>query len=394
MKIRVYYFLILALSCHFKLYCQETTFFVQPVETNNAYSLDTDSHYVAIDRTVSHLDKLLLYIGGTKSTPKNTTLFLKLAANLGYHAIAITYPNSTSIQSACGLSNDNSCFEKFRHEACYGTPGSNSITIDSVNSLNRRAFHLIRFLDSRFSEDNWSQFINENQLNWNRITTAGHSQGAGHALYYAKTNKIDRCIMFSGANDFSQYFDTTANWISENFTTPKADIFCFLHMQDETGYQDQYKLMETLGLTKFGNGTLVDVAVSPYNNTHILYTNEEPERNFLAPYHNSTVVDNWTPKNESDNPIFLPVWEYLLTASVSSGNQIEEERETMKIYPNPGGEFITVEQKYLCREIIICNSFGKCMIKSRNRKVMNISILPPGIYFIQNGKSTQKFVKY
>jgi hypothetical protein len=380
---------------------QLTTFFVKPHDTDNAYSVSSDSNYVAINTFVAPLNKLLFYIGGTNSSPKRTTLFLKLAADLGYHVISITYPNSTAIQAACGASADVNCYTNFRQEVCYGTPLSAGISIDSLNSLNTRAIKLLHYLDATYPSHNWGQFIVNSSIVWDKVVTSGHSQGAGNALYFASINSIDRCIMFSGANDYSNFYSAPPNWISGSFATPKNKIYSFLHLQDDgVPYSSQIQVTQALGMwIGDDDSTSVDNLISPFNNSHLLYTNETPQIMLITPFHNATVIDDWTPLDNLNAPKFSTVWTYLLTSEISttSVNKINLYNQEFYCYPNPARDVIKINNNGFSEfTATIYNSFGfsvKQLKIEKGENVLDILDLPDGLYLISNGVNTGKFLK-
>ncbi|GAB4453550.1 MAG: hypothetical protein Fur0028_09030 [Bacteroidales bacterium] len=383
-----------------KSFGQLTTFYVQPWQTDNAYPSSGDSNYVAINTSVTPINKLLFYIGGTNSSPKRTTLFLKLAANLGYHVISVTYPNSTSIQTACGSSSDVNCYTNFRQEACYGTPVSSAISIDTLNSLNTRAVKLLQYLNTTYPTHNWGQYIAGNSLDWSKIATSGHSQGAGHALYFASLNNVERCIMFSGANDFSNFYNAPPNWISGTFATSKNKIFSFLHLQDDgVPYSSQIQVTQSLGLWTGGDdSTLVDNLSTPYNNSHLLYTNETPQSMLITPYHNSTVIDMWTPLDNLNNPKFTDVWTYLLTTNITTSiSESIINVSKISVFPNPFTSKIQLKNNSGMEDFILTNSLGKVIWTGKNIEQQDFSDLVSGIYFLkvfnQDGQQTIKLIK-
>lgn len=387
----IFYFVIGTASAQLR------TFYVTPNETDSAYESPSDSNYVAINLSSTPVNKLLFYIGGTQSSPRRTTYFLDQAANLGYHAFSITYPNSTSIQTACGSSSDTTCYENFRQEACYGTPLSASINIDTLNSLYTRAIKLLQYLDLQYPNQNWAQFLDGNSLQWTNIVTAGHSQGAGHALYFAQVNNIDRCIMFSGANDYSNFYSRPANWLSNSFATAKSDIYSFLHLQDEGMPQsyDQFEILDSIGMFTLYDTVLVDNIMPPYNNSNLLYTNEVPRSMLIAPYHNATVVDFWTPLDNSNTPLFTPVWDYLLTSSNITTTSEPELPKKTTVYPNPATNILYLESDYV-GDLIFYNSVGmvvKIVYIDSGIHSLNITDLSQGVYFIKMGDNVKKILK-
>lgn len=379
-------------------WAQTETFFVQPEDTDTAYSAGTDSHFVAIQRDDPTRDRLLLYMGGTNSSPSRTTLFLERAAELGYHAASISYPNSTSVQSACGSSADRDCHMEFRQEACFGTPMSGSIDIDSLNSIVTRTVKLLQYLARQFPGQSWDKYVEDDRLVWSKVVTAGHSQGAGHALYLAQARSVARCLMFSGANDYSNFYDAPAQWVSDSFATPRHDMFSFLHLRDEgvPDSYDQFAILDALGLWAVSDSVRVDGATPPYQNAQILYTNEQPRIQFLAPFHNATVVDNWTPINQQGQPVFSPVWTYMLTTRTPTAAPPKtKSSEAFSIYPNPATDHLLVEVAY-ARSMRVYDLRGhvryhKILAPGKHR--IDISSLEPGLYIMRIQGQEQTFLK-
>lgn len=374
------------------LLSQVDSYYVQTYSTEPLFETNEDSHYVAFNPSINLENKLFVFIGGTYSKTKNSTYLLDRAAELGFHAMSIAYPNNVAVQSACGNSADEDCHWNFRQEICYGTPLSNNVNNDSLNCLSSRIYKLLAYLDVNFPSQNWGQYIDGEEIVWSKIITGGHSQGAGHALYFAKTQNIDRCLMFSGANDYSNYYNTAPNWISDSFITDKSKIFSFLHLRDGTvPFETQYQIIQSLGLTTNDDTTLVDSGAD-YQDSHLLYTNKEPRISFLAPFHNATALDNWTPLDNSNQPLFLPVWDYMLTDPI-----INDVNTTLfvsyQVFPNPFQDQLTIALQGV--ELIqLYNSLGQIMLQERmNQGVINTSELERGIYFLKIGSSVRKLVK-
>ena len=83
-------------------------------------------------------------------------------------------------------------FNKYRQEVCYGTPLSIEVAVDTLNSIYTRTVKLLNYLNITYPTQNWNQYlINPTTLDWSKITVGGHSQGGGHACYFAKFNNVD-----------------------------------------------------------------------------------------------------------------------------------------------------------------------------------------------------------
>jgi len=140
--------------------------------------------------------------------------------------------------------------------------------------------------------------------------------------------------MFSGPNDYSSHYECSAHWLRQAGITPINKQFVFLHLQDEiVPFEHQFINISGLEMLQTDDTTDVDNVLPPYSNSHCLYSNIEPA--IAGYYHNSTCIGIYTPMNSGDT-VFLPVWQCMLTTSVTTGitNSCTEILET-KIYPNP-----------------------------------------------------------
>jgi len=274
---------------------------VQPSQTDANYSTSDKSHFV-VRNTKNHLNKLMLFIGGSFSSPDNYTFISEHAASIGFDLISISYPNNIPAASLAS-SDDQFAFDNYRDEICFGNQVSNAVSVDDLNSINTRTLKLIQYLHNTFPEQNWNKYLTaSNNLDWEKIVIAGHSQGAGHACYIGKKRLADRIVMFSGPNDYSTYFDRPANWLSEDGITELSKQYALLHINDEIiSYDFQVLNLKELGiLTSSEEPFLVDDLSPPYNDKNVLALNIPAFSN-----HNSTIGGNTK----------LPsIWTYLLTS--------------------------------------------------------------------------------
>ena len=407
MKNRFLIPVLLQLAC-FTAKSQLSTFFVKPSQTDASYAAVQDSHYVAVNSGVTGNGKLLLFIGGTGSQAKNYTAIPKLAANLGFHAISIAYPNSLAAAQACAGSSDSLCFDSFRQEVCYGTPVSSKVSVDTLNSISMRLVKLLQYLSLTDPSGGWGQFLSGAVPAWSNITVSGHSQGSGHALYFAGTQPCSRLLMFSGANDYSVYYSRTAHWIRSSFKTPANRYFSFLTLNDEVeSYASQYEVLRSLGMLNGDDSTRVDHAQIPYRNSHCLYTTApSPHPSLPAAYHNTTAVDYFSPAG-TGGYLFNPVWTYMLTSSASTSVvKHNDSHSEFIVFPNPSMDIVTIqpESHEYVREIHVISLSGQTIkqfntLSSRAGMTVSISLedIPAGSYFIRlttdSGIFTRRFVK-
>lgn len=274
---------------------------VQPIQTDQRYASNEQSHYV-IRSSNARLNKLLLFIGGSFSIPKDYSLFCNHSASIGLDVVSRSYPNDVAT-APLGSSSDMLVFDHYRQELCFGTPVSSAVTIDTLHSVNMRAIKLVQYLTITYPEQHWGQYLTtQNTLKWDKVIVAGHSQGSGHACYLAKKNLTDRVVMFSGPNDYSSYFVHAAHWLRQPGVTPTGKHFALLHLQDEVvPFNHQVINLQGLGLLGAGQNPLqADNLVSPYSNKTALSINTP-----AISYHSSTVGGNAK----------LPaIWTYMLTS--------------------------------------------------------------------------------
>ncbi|MDQ3535574.1 MAG: DUF3089 domain-containing protein [Bacteroidota bacterium] len=279
---------------------ENVTILVQPNLTDANYSLTDNSHYV-VRNSKTHLNKLLLFIGGSFSSPNDYSFICEHAASIGLDVISISYPNG--IPAAFLASNsDQFIFDNYRDEICLGNQVSNEVSVNNLNSIITRATKLIQYLKNTYPDQNWGQYLTSlNNLQWDKIIIAGHSQGAGHACYLGKKRLADRVVMFSGPNDYSTHYNSPANWVLVSGLTPLSKQYALLHTQDEIiSYEFQVSNLKGLGiLSTSETPLLVDDLSTPYDNKNVLSLNISAFTN-----HNSTVGGNSK----------LPsIWTYLLT---------------------------------------------------------------------------------
>jgi hypothetical protein len=281
---------------------QNSTYLVKPLETDKNYTATEESHYVSRNST-KHLNKLLLFIGGSYSVPKDYYIFCQHAATQGFDVISLSYPN-TIATAPLGSSSDQYIFDNYRDEICFGNQVSNVVIVDALNCINTRTIKLIQFLKVTYPNENWQQYLTaQNTLQWNKVIVAGHSQGSGHACYLGKKNLVDRVLMFSGPNDYSGYYSAAANWLTQTGATPLNNQFSLLHVQDEiVPFANQVANLRGLGLLSSSqNPVIIDAIPAPYGNVRSLSTNIQ-----AMSFHSSTI---------GGNTILPNVWTYMLTTN-------------------------------------------------------------------------------
>jgi hypothetical protein len=369
-------------------FTQINTFFVKPIQTDINYAAVQDSHLI-VRNTTTNINKLFLFIGGTGSNTKSYQTISNFAGNLGYDVINLSYPNTVSAASLSS-SSDSMVFNKYRQEICYGTPVSPDVTVDTLNCIYTRTVKLINYLNTNYPTQNWNQYlINPTTLDWSKIAVGGHSQGGGHACYFAKFNPVERVLMFSSPNDYSSYFSNSANWLRTSGVTAMNKHFAYLSLLDEIiPFNNQLINLQGLGLYPLYDTTYVDNASSPYSNSHCLYTTQPP--GFAILYHNTTT--KFSLINNS-------VWTYMLTSTVAVGiNEINKSNSVL-IYPNPSSSLISIYSEHNLQDDIfrVQSISGQIVLSGQssnsNLITIDLSAFLPGIYFVTIDRKTYKIIK-
>lgn len=305
---------------------QRQSVLIAPQTTDANITTNLNNHYVSINRAVASKNQLFVFFPGTGGVAFNYLEVNNTAADLGFHAVNLTYPNNEAVNDLCGAPNTNlDCYGNVRLETKDGTDRTSLVSVSRPNSIENRLIKLLIYLRNQAPNDNWGQFlINDSTVNWSKIIVSGHSQGGGHAGIIGRFHAVVRVVMFA-AMDFNGPTNSPANWISVPASTPNAStpdkFWAFSHTRDE---QVNYTLLSNriwtaYGMNSFGAIVNIDSSAPPFNNTHSLTSNLECDN-----FHGCIVADARLVR-QNGVPIFKPVWEYLLsnTTAPLSVNSIQ-----------------------------------------------------------------------
>lgn len=384
-----YNLLLLLTFISFFCFGQVKTNYIKPIQTDINYSSSEDSSAVSRNSSIQ-LNKLFLFIGGTNSNSSNNYNALRLhAASIGFDFINLSYPNSVAAASLSD-SNDSLVFDKYRQEINFGSPVSNDVSVDSLNSIYTRTLKILNYLDSTYPSENWGQYLRSpNTLNWSKIIVGGHSQGSGHASYLAKHFLVNRVLMFSGPNDYSNYFSNSAHWIRQDGVTPINNYFTYLSLNDEiVNFSKQFTNISGLGMLINDDTTHVDLISEPFNSSHCLYTTQKPGLVIL----NHNVPTKFSSLNKD-------VWTYMLTSDIPTNTKFDFINEELLIFPNPTHSTINIKANpiLLGEKYQIHDLNGKLIltgtISQTDENVINLSMLKNGLYLLTIDNHTIKIIK-
>lgn len=185
---------------------------------------------------------LLLSLGGTNSLPSDFRAFDTVAAEQGFAALALDYPN-TVITTSCKTSPEPDPCTLFRQEIATGDPVSQLVEVSPDNSIEHRLEALLAY-QAKQDPEHFGQFYNESGPVWSKIVVVGHSQGSGHAAYLAKRHPLQAVIMLAGPQDTTAA--GPASWVSAPGATPPERFLSLLHRDDFFGSESQLDIARIL----------------------------------------------------------------------------------------------------------------------------------------------------
>lgn len=187
------------------------------------YSGDED-HFV-VRPPLGDMDtykRVHVYIPGTTDRPELSSCLIKSAAEtLDYPTLALSYQYLNSGDkfrnakceslAAVDPADQITCLEEQHKDAIDGGDyGATHFKADNskfwdevlpVNSLKQRLGQLLTYLHTQHPKEGWGAFLKDGMPKWDNIIVSGHSQGAGHAAYLAKTETLRGAVMISGPQD-------------------------------------------------------------------------------------------------------------------------------------------------------------------------------------------------
>ncbi len=277
---------------------------------------------------------LFLFLPGTGATPDYYTELMEAAAESGLFVIDLRYPNDRSVNlQLCPLDGDDSCHEKVRAEILFGEDLSSHVDVNPANSITGRLRSALAYLADVHPEEGWARFLDEHREPlWSLMIVSGHSQGAGHAVYLAMEQRVERAVAFAWADVRRGQL---APWLTETVSqTPPEDYYLFFHRDDDRVTRYQEMLMAALGIDRFGDPVVVDESSPPYEGSHALLASAPPPEGERA--HNTHVADKALTFDQQGNPRYQETWWYLLTLEVSrAGSGPSEESAEAQINAVP-----------------------------------------------------------
>lgn len=239
------------------------------------------------------VNRVLVTFGGTNSSPHSFGAFADLASVQGYHVLSLDYPNRV-ISTICREHPAPDCADRFREEILEGRDVSPHVQVDSKNAILYRLRTTMKWLSQ--IDPTWARFWAGDDLRWDKVVVAGHSQGAGHAAYLSKRFSLQGVILFAGPQD--TWNNQPAAWLLRPGLTVGDRYHALLHRRDFFGSEGQILAVQTLRRTArspVGGGSGKPVTIVSEADVH-------------------------DPHNAILNPAFEADWELMLKAALPVSN--------------------------------------------------------------------------
>lgn len=352
-------------------------------------------HICYLNTLITPKNELLIFLPGSSGKPNGNDYFDQLAANLGYHVIGLMYPNEPAIGSLCDTETDANCYLNARLEIIDGIDRTTLVNVNYSNSITNRIIKCINFLKINYPTQNWGQYLDTNDnIIWNKIVIAGHSQGGGHAALIAKYHEVARVLCFASPKDNfrtptatnPQFLGIIAPWINQSNLTPKEKYYTFTHSADNTGATptEQLAIFNLLGLNQIAPSINVDTNIIPFNNSRILLTNLGTANGSTINPHGCVLVDNAVPNIQTNGVnVYLDTWTYMLSNnSVLNIEYYLSEKQKKIAYPNPFYDRIKINNLTGNEQYILTNSLGQIIYFGTKIQDEDFSYLAKGVYYL------------
>jgi hypothetical protein len=280
---------------------------IAPASANARVTQWTADHFVWLAPHANGT-QIMLLLPGSNGRPANARLIGSVAAQQGYRAIGLMYPDDLAVLAACARDRDGACMAKMRAEIIQGVDRSPHVDVDRDNSIDGRLADLLRYLAREYPPEGWEGFLAaDGSPRWERIAVGDLSQGGGHAAYIAKLRSVPRVVMFGAPAD--GFRGAVAPWMQIG-ATPAERYFGFRHARDQ--FRSTPANWIALGLDAFGGVTNVDENTTSFGPAHLLTTDLLPRSGSYEQAHASVFGDGPTPRRAGGAPVFDAAWRYLL----------------------------------------------------------------------------------
>ena len=255
-------------------------------ETSDSF-LTPNARNFAVSGTTG--SPLLLFLPATRAIPRDYRAFLSTAASLGFHVLALDYPNrGRSVVRLCaGIP---TCYGSVQRNRFQGGGASPFSAVDRRDSILNRLRMSLDYLQQNDPNGGWSSYRSGASIRWDRVVVAGHSQGGGLSAYIAHRFRVRGALMFS--SPVQSDAGVPARWMRTSGATPASDQYGLVDSGDRYA-SNVTASWATIGMT--GAHALVsDLDLGSPRDAHL-----------------RTVTD-LTPRLDGE-PVLAPTWRWMLT---------------------------------------------------------------------------------
>lgn len=209
------------------------TLYLPTCLTSGGRITDGESHIVAYPKYVKPNRNVVLFLSGTGGRPEYSGWVLKAGATAGYRVVSLSYKNKNSVFSICKENRDSKdCYDLVRGSYAFGGDIPNGGFVSERDSITGRLKDLFISLRQR-DPLMWDDIVSDSGVvNWERITVAGFSLGAGYAAYIGKKLAVNKVVMFSGPSDWDFNRKEFPNWFSNPSATNYRKYYALAHRGD------------------------------------------------------------------------------------------------------------------------------------------------------------------
>lgn len=271
---------------------------VMPTVTDAAITTHNDKpHMVYYHAGLQQKNKLVLFLPDSHTAPGTATMFGNAAADIGYHVVGLRYADTDFFAAAAqGNATD---FENARTEVLTGNDVSSLVNISHSESIDNRLFKLITYLNEKYPDENWGQYIINGVPDYSKMIVCGNQEGAAYAGIVAKNHDVDKLVLFSMVHDYNAVANKSSEWLkTDAWATSVNDVYVIAH---ESEMQKQHELWDAMKLP--GNSLLFDEH-DTFSGQRKLVSEEGHGGDHTLIADNSTAV--------ADGKYFA-LWQYLLT---------------------------------------------------------------------------------
>lgn len=226
-------------------FAQDRSYEIEPSAIDsNVHNFDSPN--LVFPNTAIHGAPLVVFLGGAGDKPTSARDFLKFLASQGYPVIALEYDDDPGVAQACAQKPDPDCAEAVRRMRIDGDsdgPGTSPLANPPLETITARLTVLLHFLTEDKPGQGWDDYLDGDNVRWDRIVIAGLDEGAGMAAYIAKHHQVARVVLFAGPWDTGPDHQS-APWLSLPSATPMARWFGEYPAQDAGQAQKAYAALQ------------------------------------------------------------------------------------------------------------------------------------------------------